>query len=147
MDDNTAGSRLGLSFNIRRGRMLIYHSTIIEIGEPEFIRFLFNNRDKKIAVQSCEAIDRDSFRVPKVIPGERFQFDITSSPFLSVVYKACHWSPDESYLVYGISHPAAEKLQKNRIQIFGSRTDYNIIGRCIYSAEFLQVLGYGHTEF
>ncbi len=120
MDDNTAGSRLGLSFNIRRGRMLIYHSTIIEIGEPEFIRFLFNNRDKKIAVQSCEAIDRDSFRVPKVIPGERFQFDITSSPFLSVVYKACHWSPDESYLVYGISHPEHHLVEfelKDAIQI------------------------------
>ncbi len=85
MDDNITGIRLGLSFNIRRGRMLIYHSTIRAMGEPEYIRFLFNNRDKKIAVQRCEAIDRDSFRVPKVVPGERFQFDITSSPFLSEV--------------------------------------------------------------
>lgn len=120
MDDNTAVSRLGLSFNIRRGRMLIYHSTIREIGDPEFIRFLFNNRDRKIAVQSCEAIDRDSFRVPKVIPGERFQFDITSSPFLSVVYKACHWNLAESYLVYGVSHPEHHLVEfelKDAIQI------------------------------
>lgn len=118
--DNTTGIRLGLSFNIRRGRMLIYHSTIRAIGEPEYIRFLFNNKDKKIAVQSCEAIDRDSFRVPKVIPGERFQFDISSSPFLSVVYKACHWSLDESYLVYGVSHPEHRLVEfelKSAIQI------------------------------
>lgn len=118
--DNTTGIRLGLSFNIRRGRMLIYHSTIRAIGEPEYIRFLFNNKDKKIAVQSCEAIDRDSFRVPKVIPGERFQFDISSSPFLSVVYKACHWSLDESYLVYGVNHPEHNLVEfelKEAIQI------------------------------
>lgn len=120
MDDNIAGIRLGLSFNIRRGRMLIYHSTIRAMGEPEYIRFLFNNRDKKIAVQHCEAIDRDSFRVPKVVPGERFQFDITSSPFLSVVYKACHWSLDESYLVYGVNHPEHNLVEfelKEAIQI------------------------------
>jgi hypothetical protein len=120
MDDNIAGIRLGLSFNIRRGRMLIYHSTIRAMGEPEYIRFLFNNRDKKIAVQRCEAIDRDSFRVPKVVPGDRFQFDITSSPFLSVVYKACHWSLDESYLVYGVNHPEHNLVEfelKEAIQI------------------------------
>lgn len=118
--DNSTEIRLGLSFNIRRGRMLVYHSTIRAIGEPEYIRFLFNNRDKKIAVQSCEAIDRDSFRVPKYIPGEKFQFDITNSPFLSVLYKACHWDYDESYLVYGERYPMNHLVEfdlKTAIQI------------------------------
>ena len=117
MDDNIAGIRLGLSFNIRREDADL-SSTIRAIGAGIY-PFLFNNRDK-IAVQRCEAIDRDSFRVPKVVPGERFQFDITSSPFLSVVYKACHWSLDESYLVYGVNHPEHNLVEfelKEAIQI------------------------------
>ena len=120
MDENAVGNRLGLSFNIRRGRMLIYHSTIRALGDPEYIRFLFNNRDKKIAVQSCEAIDRDSFRVPKPMPGDKFQFDISSSPFLSVVYKTCHWSHEESFLTYGESFPTNHLVEfdlKTAVQI------------------------------
>lgn len=120
MDETRVETSLGLSFNIRRGRMLIYHSTIRALGEPEYIRFLFNSREKKIAVQSCEAIDRDSFRVPKPVPGEKFQFDISSSPFLSIIYKACRWSLDESYLVYGQLYP------KNRLVDFELKTAVQI---------------------
>lgn len=120
MDENKTDLRLGLSFNIRRGRMLVYHSTLRALGEPEYIRFLFNNRDKRIAVQSCEAIDRDSFRVPKYIPGERFQYDISSSPFLSVIYKACHWSINDSYLVYG------ERYSVNHLVDFDLKTAVQI---------------------
>ena len=120
MDEIRTDVNLGLSFNIRRGRMLIYHSTLRALGEPEYIRFLFNNRDKRIAVQSCEAIDRDSFRVPKFIPGEKFQFDISSSPFLSVIYKACHWNYNESYLVYG------ERYMTNHLVDFDLKTAVQI---------------------
>ena len=105
MDDKRIETRLGLSFSIRRGRLLIYQSTIRAINEPDYIRFLFNSSEKRIAVQSCEAIDRDSFRVPKPIEGEKFQFEISSCPFLSVIYKACHWDMAESYLVYGNRFP------------------------------------------
>ena len=47
---------------------------------------------------------QDSVRTPE------WQFspdgnNITSSPLLSVIYKACHWEFDKSYLVYGESYP------------------------------------------
>mgnify|MGYP007070214089 CR=1 FL=1 len=121
MEDSRVNTDIGLSFNIRRGRLLIYHSTIRALGNPEYIRFLFNSKDKKVAVQSCEAIDRDSFRVPKPISGEKFQFDISSSPFLSVIYKACGWGLDESYLVYGKLYP------NNRLADFELKTAIQIM--------------------
>ena len=97
--------RLGLSFSFQRGRLLIYYASIRELQEPEYIRFLFNSREKKLAIQVCEQIDRDGIRVPKKGETDKFQFDITSSPLLSVIYKACHWEFDKSYLVYGKSYP------------------------------------------
>ena len=98
-------SRLGMSFSVARGRLLIHHATIIELGEPEYIRFLYNDSRKRVAVQSCEKIDRDSFAVPKTVPGGRFQFELNSSPFLAIIYKKCGWKPGQSYVVYGTSYP------------------------------------------
>ena len=65
---------------------------------------MFNSREKHLAVQACEQIDRDGVRVPKKGQTEKFQFEINSSPLLSVIYKACHWDFDKSYLVTGVSY-------------------------------------------
>ena len=105
MKDLTVTKKLGLSFSIRRGRLLIYYATIRALGNPDYIRFLFNSRDKKIAIQCCDPIDRDSFRVNKYQEGMKYQFEITSSPFLSVIYKTCHWDADQTYLCYGKEYP------------------------------------------
>ena len=94
-------SKMGLSFSIRRGRLLIYQATIRMLSNPEYIRFLFNSKERRIAIQSCEAIDRNAIRLTKPIGGERFQYEISSSPLLSVIYKSCQWNPDQTYLVYG----------------------------------------------
>lgn len=98
-------SRLGMSFSLTRGRLLIHHATIIELGDPEYVRFLYNDGSKRMAIQCCEKIDRDCFRVPKTSPGERFQFEISSSPLLSILYKKCEWEIEQSYSVMGISYP------------------------------------------
>ena len=94
-------SKMGLSFSIRRGRLLIYQATIRMLSNPEYIRFLFNTKERRIAIQSCEAIDRNAIRLTKPIGGERFQYEISSSPLLSVIYKSCQWNPYQTYLVYG----------------------------------------------
>ena len=111
-EEKTKDYRLGISFSVRRGRLLIYHSVIRRLGEPERIRFLLNSRDNHIAVQACEPIDKHSFRVPKAVEGERYQFDISSSPLLSVLYKQCGWDADKTYLVYGRDY------QKNHLVDF-----------------------------
>lgn len=106
MEENSRPeSRLGMSFSVIRGRLLIHHATIIELGEPEYIRFLYNDSKKRVAIQSCEKIDRDNFAVPKTVPGGRFQFELNSSSFLSIIYKKCGWRSDQTYVVYGTVYP------------------------------------------
>ena len=102
---NKPVNRLGMSFSITRGRLLIYHATIIELGNPDYIRFLYNDGMRRVAVQCCEKIDKEGFRVPKVVSGERFQFEISGSPFLSVIYKKCQWNIEQAYNVFGVSYP------------------------------------------
>ena len=103
--NNRSDNKLGMSFSLSRGRLLVYHATIIELGNPDYVRFLYNDGKKRIAVQCCEKIDKEGFRVPAVDVGERFQFEITSSPLLSVIYKKCGWGAGRTYNVIGTSHP------------------------------------------
>ena len=104
MIDIRSDIKVGLSFSLRRGRLLIHHATIRAIGNPDYMRFLLNSKEKHIAVQCCEAIDRDNFRVPELIEGDKYTFEISSSPFVSVIYKACGWDKETTYVVYGIVH-------------------------------------------
>lgn len=104
-DDNRPGNRLGMSFSIIRGRLLVYHATIIELGDPEYVRFLYNDGKRRFAVQCCEKIDKEGFRVPRVDPGGHFQFEVRSGPLLSVIYKKCEWNTEKAYNVYGTSYP------------------------------------------
>ncbi len=106
MSSNTkTDNRLGMSFSLIRGRLLVSHATIIELGNPEYVRFLYNDGKKRIAVQCCEKIDKEGFRVPVVDVGERFQFEISSIPLLSVIYKKCGWDVTQTYNVTGVSYP------------------------------------------
>jgi len=104
-DDGKPGNRLGMSFSITRGRLLVYHATIMELGNPEYIRFLYNDGRKRFAVQCCEKIDKEGFRVPRIRSGEHFQFELRSGPLLSVIYKKCEWNIDKAYNVLGTAYP------------------------------------------
>ena len=58
-----------------------------------------------MAIAVCDALREEGFRVPVVDVGERFQFEISSSPLLSVIYKKCGWDVTQTYNVTGISYP------------------------------------------
>jgi len=103
--DNTnipAGLPLnGISFSIKRSRVLIYRSTIRELKSPEYIRFLLNKKKHTIAVQCCEQIDQDSFKVPDLANDKRVQFEISSMNFLSIIYEIANWDPKKTYHLTG----------------------------------------------
>ena len=88
-----------LSFSLKRRRVLIHRSTLRALGRPQGIRFLLNTGSGKVAVQSCEVTDRDSFVVPDLKPKENY--DISSVSFLQVVYKLAGWDPVKTYRVEG----------------------------------------------
>lgn len=104
-DEYRPDGKLGMSFSIERGRLLVYHATILELGEPGYVRFLYNDGKRRLAIQCCEKIDKEGFRVPKVAAGGLFQFEISAEPLLSVIYKKCDWDPGKAYTVFGTSYP------------------------------------------
>lgn len=92
-------NNLGMSFSLKRGRALIYRSTLKEIGEPSYIRLLINKKLKRIAVQCCEEIDKESYEVPDYSTLD--QFEISSLNLITLIYKMAGWESDKSYRVYG----------------------------------------------
>lgn len=95
---------LMLSFSLKRRRVLIHKRTIRALGMPQNIRFLLNTEKGKVAVQSCEPIDRDNFTVPDL--NTVCQYEISSVNFLNVVYKLGKWDGDKTYRVEGIYYEA-----------------------------------------
>ena len=102
MDPNYESNVPGMSFSHKRARVLIFYSTVKALGNPEYIRILLNSKEKKVAVQSCTAIDKDSFRVPAKIGGD-YSFEIASLRFLSVIDKICGWDNNKTFNVRGIA--------------------------------------------
>ena len=43
----------GISLCQKWGKIRIFHSTIVALGEPRYIRFLFNPDKKGLVVQAC----------------------------------------------------------------------------------------------
>ena len=89
-----------LSFSMKRRRVLIYKSTLRLLGMPSNIRFLLNKEGKRLAVQACEAIDRDSFEVPDMQADDHFE--ISSVNFISVIYRLAKWNTEQNYRMTGV---------------------------------------------
>jgi len=107
-----SGDMAGISFSLKRRRVLIHRSTLRSLGEPTNIRFLLNMKMKKVAVQACEAIDRDSFVVPDFKEVAEGHFEISSINFLNVVYKLGGWDINKTYRIAG------EEFCRNRLVEF-----------------------------
>lgn len=101
----TEENRTGISFSMNRGRVLIYRCTLRSLGVPKNIRFLLNVKKKRIAVQVCEAIDRDSFKVPEFEKGGKDQYEISSKSFLKIVYRIAGWNAEGTYRITGEVYP------------------------------------------
>jgi hypothetical protein len=95
----------GVSFSLKRGRTLIYRATIRELDNPECIRFLLSRKQKKVAVQVCEVIDKDSFRVPDFSSDKKIQYEISSMNFLNIIYGMMNWDPQKAYHLRGYLVP------------------------------------------
>ena len=92
-----------ISFSSKNRRVLIHKSTLRALGMPQFIRFLLNRNKKCVAVQVCEAMDRDCFKVPDLKPED--VYEISSINFVKMVYTLGSWNINSSYRVSGISYP------------------------------------------
>ena len=66
------------------------------MGNPKYIRFLFNPAKKSLVVQSCKNKEPECFRVPKYNP-ENWDFTVHSSLMLKMIWKVCEWEEDKTY--------------------------------------------------
>ena len=98
-----------LSFSLKRRRVLIHRSTLRALGLPQNIRFLLNKKKVRVAVQCCEAIDRDIFSVPDLKPSETFE--ISSINFLKIIYGLAKWDEERSYRVSGTLYKANRLIE------------------------------------
>ena len=53
----------GVSLCQKKGIIRIFRSTIKELGDPRYIRFLFNPEKRTLAVQSVSRKEAECFRV------------------------------------------------------------------------------------
>ena len=63
-----SSSMPGISFQLQSNRVYIFHSTILALDEPKYIRLLFNLEKKHLAVQTCARRMPESFVVPRYEP-------------------------------------------------------------------------------
>lgn len=57
----------GVSLCQKTGIIRIFRSTIKELGDPKYIRFLFNPEKRTLAVQATSRKEAECFRVPNII--------------------------------------------------------------------------------
>ena len=93
----------GVSLCQKKGIIRIFRSTIKELGDPRYIRFLFNPEKRTLAVQSVSRKEAECFRVPKYNP-ENWEFKISSVPMLRMIWKTCDWDTEKTYRLTGICH-------------------------------------------
>lgn len=105
MEETRKESKTGLSLSFRRGKLMIHRATIRAIGDPEYIRFLINKKDRRLSVQTCEEIDRNHIRVPYEEDGREFKFEVASVELVSVIYMTGGWGTKQSYVIYGKAYP------------------------------------------
>ncbi len=91
----------GISLALREGKIRIFHSTIVTLGEPRYIRFLLNINMRCLAVQGVEEQAVDCFSVPAYTP-ENWDFKISSTNFLKNIWAICCWDPAATYRAKGI---------------------------------------------
>ena len=93
----------GVSLCQKKGIIRIFRSTIKELGDPRYIRFLFNPEKRTLAVQSVSRKEAECFRVPKYNP-ENWEFKISSVPMLRMIWKTCEGDAEKMYRLTGICH-------------------------------------------
>lgn len=96
------GPSIGISFSLRRGRVLIYRDTIRALGYPDYFRFLINKNACKIAMEVCKFGD-DGFQIVPDFNTEvgNNSYEISSLKLLQLVWSMCGWDLNGSYRVFG----------------------------------------------
>ena len=111
-----------ISFYLSTSRIHIFRSTIKDIGNPKFIRFLVKEDGKSMIMEAYYKKDFQSHRVPKVSDNSRWEMEIRSLPLCTLIQNRLNWKTGQSYRIPGKTYPqqrlavfdltAAEQIQQ-----------------------------------
>ena len=96
----------------KKGIIRIFRSTIKELGDPRYIRFLFNPEKRTLAVQSVSRKEAECFRVPKYNPKD-WDFKICSIQMLRIIWRVCEWNENDTYRIAGTHYPEYNLVEFN----------------------------------
>ena len=94
----------GVSLCQKTGTIRIFRSTIKELSDPKYIRFLFNLEKRTLAVQAVKRKEAECFRVPEYNPKD-WDFKICSIQMQRMIWKVCDWSENATYRIAGTHYP------------------------------------------
>lgn len=100
----------GISFSWRSAGVRIYNDTVRALGNPEYIRFLCNEKEKHLAVQVCSMNETGSIKVPD---RRDRQFIVSSLHMLRLLWKVCGWGKKDTLRAYGILYAANQVVDFN----------------------------------
>ena len=117
--ENHSKYHRGISVSKKRNNTNI---SIKELGDPRYIRFLFNPEKRTLAVQSVSRKEAECFRVPKYNPKD-WDFKICSIQMLRIIWRVCEWNENDTYRIAGTHYPEYNLVEFNlnqaRIVQFG----------------------------
>ena len=123
-EDNNANRAAGISFSWKGACVHIYQNTIKALGSPRYVRFLFDDQKKHLAVQVCSPQESGAIRVS--VEKRKINY-ISSLVMLRLVWKVCNWKKKDTLRCYG------KIYEKNQVVDF----DLNHVER-ITEEEFME---------
>ncbi len=94
-----------ISFYLTKPRIHIHSKTIIDIGNPKFIRFLVKEDGSSMIMEAYHKKDFQSHRVPKRT-NKKWEMEISSLPLVSLLKNKLNWNDGQSYRVPGRTIPS-----------------------------------------
>lgn len=98
--ENLDTYKVGISFSWLNMRVLIHRTVLTAIGRPQYLRFLLNVKEKKLAIQASNLNEAGAIPVPwHILHKESCVFNSVNLAYL--IWSLCGWEKKKSYRVYG----------------------------------------------
>ena len=94
-----------VSFYLTTSRIHIFRSTIKDIGNPKFIRFLVKEDGPSMIIEAYHKKDFQSHRVPKENTDGYREMEVRSLPLCSLLKNRLCWEDGKSYRIPGKTYP------------------------------------------
>lgn len=94
-----------VSFYLTTSRIHIFRSTIRDIGNPKFIRFLVKEDGPSMIIEAYHKKDFQSHRIPKETGDGYREMEVRSLPLCSLLKNRLNWENGKSYRIPGKTYP------------------------------------------